>query len=102
MCGRFTVQHNVVQIVARFEAEGGELTLEKRFNIAPSQPIAVVTVNSPRRLQMMDWGLVPFWADDPSIGNKMINAKAETLAEKPSFKYALTKRRCLIPADGFY
>lgn len=72
------------------------------INIAPTQPVAVVTVNSPRTLHRMRWGLVPAWADDVSIGNKMINARAETLEEKPAFRQALKKRRCLIPADGFY
>lgn len=80
--------------------------LAPRYNIAPSQIVPVI-----RRLQSSDnlrelagckWGLIPFWAKDPKIGNKLINAKAETISEKPSFKHAFAKRRCLIPADGFF
>jgi len=73
-----------------------------RYNIAPTQPIAVVTNSGENKLDFFTWGLVPFWAKDPSIGNRMINARAETLAEKPSFKNAFKRRRCLILADGFY
>ena len=73
-----------------------------RYNIAPAQPVAVVP-NKPRpKVEFMHWGLIPSWAKDPAIGNRMINARAETLAEKPSFRTALRRRRCLIPADGFY
>jgi putative SOS response-associated peptidase YedK len=83
------------------------LDLEPRYNIAPTQPVAAVTLdgssnNVGRRLEALHWGLIPFWAKDLTIGNKMINARAETLAEKPAFKNALVRRRCLIPADGFY
>ena len=109
MCGRYTLRHNTQQIVARFEvAEVIDATFAEmqpdapRYNIAPTQPVAVVTENSPRILEMMRWGLVPSWARDPSIGSRMLNARAETLTEKPSFKTALTRRRCIIPADGFY
>lgn len=109
MCGRYTLRHDAQQIVMRFgvtdviEASFGGMDPDApRFNIAPTQPIAVVTENSPRALEMMRWGLVPSWAKDPSIGNRMLNARAETLTEKPSFRTALTRRRCLIPADGFY
>jgi len=75
-----------------------------RYNIAPTQNIAaILNKESPGRvLTEMRWGLIPAWADDPKIGNRMINARAETLAEKPSFKRSLAKKRCLIPADGFY
>jgi putative SOS response-associated peptidase YedK len=79
-----------------------QVDTQPRYNIAPSQSILVVTENSPRTLQAMQWGLIPSWAQDPGIGNRLINARAETLAEKPSFKTALVRRRCLIPADGFY
>ena len=103
MCGRFTLRHSPDQIVARFDVDTVLAeAITPRYNVAPTQPIAVVTENSPRTLQMMRWGLVPSWAKDASIGNKMINARAETLAEKPSFKVALSRRRCIIPADGFY
>ncbi len=76
-----------------------------RYNIAPQQDIAVVVAPNPTAVRVLDgyrWGLVPGWAKDPAIGQKMINARSETLTEKPSFRNALTRRRCLIPADGFY
>jgi putative SOS response-associated peptidase YedK len=73
-----------------------------RYNIAPSQPVAVVPNDGKNTLDFYVWGLVPFWAKDPKIGNRMINARAETLAEKPSFKSAFRRRRCLVLADGFY
>jgi putative SOS response-associated peptidase YedK len=73
-----------------------------RYNIAPSQPVAVVPNDGKNTLDFYVWGLVPFWAKDPQIGNRMINARAETLAEKPSFKTAFRRRRCLVLADGFY
>jgi putative SOS response-associated peptidase YedK len=73
-----------------------------RYNIAPSQPVAVVPNDGKNTLDFYVWGLVPSWAKDPQIGNRMINARAETLAEKPSFKTAFRRRRCLVLADGFY
>jgi putative SOS response-associated peptidase YedK len=102
MCGRFTLQQTTDQIAMRFQVQSVQADVSPRYNIAPTQPVAVVTVNSPRTLRMMEWGLVPSWAKDRSLGSKMINARAETLAEKPSFKQALMRRRCLIPASGFY
>ncbi len=101
MCGRFTLHHTADEIAARFDAEVLPL-LEPRYNIAPSQPVTVVTQNGARHLAQFQWGLIPSWAKDPKIGGRMINARAETLAEKPSYRTALTRRRCLIPADGFY
>jgi putative SOS response-associated peptidase YedK len=102
MCGRYTLHHKPVEIEERFEIdlEGDEFGA--RYNIAPSQNVLTVRKKDAREVAFCKWGLVPYWAKDPAIGNKMINAKAETLAEKPSFKYALSKRRCLIIADGFY
>lgn len=103
MCGRFTLSHTLDQIAARFDAEVGPL-LEAmpRYNIAPTQPVAVVLQNGTRYIDVLKWGLVPSWAKDPSIGSRLINARAETLAEKPSFRTALARRRCLVPASGFY
>jgi putative SOS response-associated peptidase YedK len=76
---------------------------QPRYNIAPTQPIAaIVADNQAYRAQLMRWGLVPFWADDLAIGNRMINARAETLQEKPAFRGPLAKRRCAIVADGYY
>ena len=78
---------------------------EPRYNIAPTQPVAVVRAGSEgggRELSMLRWSLIPSWADDPAIGNRMINARAETVAEKPAYRSAFRHRRCLVPADGFY
>jgi putative SOS response-associated peptidase YedK len=102
MCGRYTLYHKLEEIEERFDVDFEEDDYEPRYNIAPSQPIVTIRRTDARRVARCQWGLVPAWAKDPAIGNKMINARAETLAEKPSFKHALAKRRCLIPADGFY
>ncbi len=103
MCGRFTLHHSAPEVEARFEVQRALFDIEPRFNIAPGTEIPIVTLDSQgRKLEGARWGLVPFWAKDASIGNKMINARVETLAEKASFKYALTRRRCLVPADGFF
>lgn len=107
MCGRFTLRTPLKDVVELFELahysqpQPGEWA---RFNIAPSQPIAAVRLDeqSQRRLDWLRWGLVPAWADDPAIGNQMINARGETVATKPAFREAFRQRRCLIPADGFY
>lgn len=101
MCGRFTLYHSPDDVAERF-AVSEILETDARYNIAPTQNVAVVTQNGARHLGSYHWGLIPSWAKDPAIGNRMINARAETLAEKPSFRTALTRRRCLIPADGFY
>jgi len=82
-------------------------SLEPRFNIAPSQPVAVVRLASDsadlkRQMALLRWGLIPGWAEDPAIGNRLINARAETVADKPAFRSALRRRRCLVLADGFY
>lgn len=102
MCGRFALHHSVDEVVNRFQIQEVLFEFPARYNIAPSQPVAAITQNGARRLNAFQWGLVPRWAKDPSIGNRLINARAETLAEKPAFKSALKRRRCLIPADGFY
>lgn len=102
MCGRYTLHHKPVEIEERFEIDLSGNEFEPRYNVAPSQSVLTIRRIDAREAAFCKWGLVPFWAKDPSIGNKMINAKAETLAEKPSFKNALAKRRCLIVADGFY
>ena len=101
MCGRFTLHHSADEIAERFVTERLP-DLEPRYNIAPTQPVTVVTQNGARHLAQYHWGLIPSWAKDRSIGHRMINARAETLAEKPAFRTALQRRRCLIPADGFY
>lgn len=104
MCGRFTLFDPAVSLAEGFGL--GEVpSLSPRYNIAPSQEVAAVRIpagGGARELAMMRWGLIPSWAKDPSIGNRMINARAETVAEKPAFRTAIRRRRCLVPADGFY
>jgi putative SOS response-associated peptidase YedK len=79
------------------------LNVPARYNVAPTQQVPIVRLeDGRRRLAMVRWGLVPFWAKDLNVGYKMINARAETVAEKPSFRTAFRKRRCLVPASGFY
>jgi putative SOS response-associated peptidase YedK len=105
MCGRYTLTADLKKVADRFGAPmpGDEwATCAPRYNIAPSQLVIVVGDDGKRYLKQMKWGLIPSWAKDPSIGNRMINARAETLAEKPAYRAALKKRRCIIPADGFY
>lgn len=102
MCGRFVLTSNAQQLQLAFNLASAIVQLHPRYNIAPSQPVAVITNEDPTALTFHRWGLVPPWAKDLSIGNQLINARAETAAEKPSFKHALKRRRCLIPANGFY
>ncbi len=103
MCGRFTLTVDPDELQQAFSlADRPPAGLAPRYNIAPSQPVAVIANGESRTLELFKWGLIPSWAKDPKIGNRMINARAETLAEKPSFRAALKRRRCLIPADGFY
>lgn len=102
MCGRFTLTTDPEKLARRFGIELPDEPLLPRFNIAPTQTVPVILNDEPQRASLLRWGLVPAWAPDPSIGNRLINARAETLAEKPSFRTALKKRRCLVLADGFY
>jgi len=103
MCGRFTLTPELKVLAERFSiSPTPTATYNPRFNIAPSQPVIVIGDDGQRYMKVMKWGLIPSWAKDPSVGNRMINARAETIAQKPSFRAALKKRRCLIPADGFY
>lgn len=102
MCGRYTLTLSPEQLQ---EAIPGLITptdMAPRYNIAPSQPVAVVPNDGQHRLDFYLWGLIPSWAKEPSISSRMINARGETLIEKPSFRSAFRRRRCLIPADGFY
>jgi putative SOS response-associated peptidase YedK len=103
MCGRFAFYSPSEATAALFGASGS-VPVEARYNIAPTQYIAAIrnTDDDTRELTMLRWGLVPFWAKDPSIGNRMINARAETVAEKPAFRAAYRHRRCIVLADGFY
>ena len=103
MCGRFTQRLSWAELHELMDLIGAPLNLQPRYNAAPSQNVAAVRDTAHgRRLSMLRWGLIPSWARDPAIGHKLINARAETAAEKPSFRAALRHRRCLIPADGFY
>lgn len=107
MCGRYAASKDQAALVEEFEAIPVSDPLPADFNVAPTKSINAVLVRNreegPRReLMVVRWGLVPSWAKDPSIGSRMINARMETLAEKPAFRAALAKRRCLLPADGFY
>jgi putative SOS response-associated peptidase YedK len=104
MCGRFTQHNEEDEFEDRFNfSNPAGIVFTKRFNIAPSQNVPVVVVEEDNRLlKLMRWGLVPFWAKEPSIGYRMINARAETITEKASFKNPLKKKRCLVLASGFY
>jgi len=103
MCGRFAFYSPSEATAALFGASGS-LDVKPRYNIAPTQDVAAICLDEDggRKLKSLHWGLVPSWAKDPSIGNRMINARAETVAEKPSFRAAYRRRRCLVLADGFY
>ena len=104
MCGRFTQTASPEVIAQQFHLTDPPL-FTSRYNIAPSQPIAAIRIDpdtATRTLVMLRWGLIPSWAKDPKIGHQCINAKAETVAEKPSFRSAFKKRRCLVIATGFY
>ncbi len=101
MCGRFTLTH-VYGFFTRFQIIDQQAQLRPRFNIAPTQEHPVIVSQSPNQMLMMRWGLVPFWAKDPKIGNRLINARAETVATRPAFRTPFKKKRCLVPATGFY
>ena len=103
MCGRF-VQYNLLQVIQQtFNIDAVSFEVIPNYNVAPTQEIlAAVRHDNEIKLEKLHWGLVPFWAKDISIGSGMINARAETVASKPSFRNAFKKRRCLIPANGFY
>lgn len=103
MCGRFTLRSKASDVAKAFSLlDVPELPL--RYNIAPTQAVPIVRLGDDgnRSLALAHWGLIPSWVDDPAIGNRMINARADTVATKPSFRTAFKKRRCLLVADGFY
>lgn len=103
MCGRYTLS-DPGQLVEELGVPDDPSVLAARYNIAPTQNVPAVCVDTEgaRKLAPFRWGLIPFWAQDKSIGNRMINARSETAAEKPAFRNAFKKRRCLLLADGFY
>jgi len=104
MCGRYTLTSSGDELALLFDLS--EIpSLPPRYNMAPTQQAAVVRVTAPgapRHLDLLRWGLVPYWADDPKIGNRMINARSEGVADKPAYRSSFRKQRCLIPTDGFY
>lgn len=106
MCGRFALITTGSELAEQFDVPLVQSpALTARYNVAPTQPVTAVRLNREsgvRELTFLNWGLIPFWAKDPSIGSRMINARAETVTEKPSYRNAFKYRRCLIPADGFY
>lgn len=105
MCGRFTLRTPLSQLAEQFQFELQAARLPLRFNIAPTQQVAAVRVPDPdhgRQFATLRWGLIPFWAKDPSIANRLINARSETVAETPSFRSAFRHRRCLVLSDGYY
>lgn len=104
MCGRFVSSSPPDEVARYFDAEApAEAALEPSWNVAPTNDVYVVLSDGGvRRLATHHWGLVPFWAKSPAIGNKMINARSEGLADKNAYKNAFRKRRCIVPADGFY
>ncbi|MCW3039422.1 MAG: response-associated peptidase [Solirubrobacterales bacterium] len=104
MCGRYSLSGpNPAVLRERFQL-GDEVPVRRRFNVAPGDEVLAVTTSreGERRPDLLRWGLVPFWAKDAKVGYKMINARRETAAEKPAFRDALQRRRCLILADGFF
>ena len=102
MCGRFAL-YSPAGIISDAFGLNAAPDLAQRFNIAPGQEVLVIRRGAAGlKADFLRWGLVPFWAKDPAIGNRMINARAETITEKPSFRQSFQRRRCLIPADGFF
>jgi len=103
LCGRYTLSVPLSNLVDSFEVLPPEFEYPPRYNIAPTQDAPVIAQDKGgRRMGLLRWGLIPSWAKDPSIGSRMINARAETVAEKPAYRRAFQKRRCLVPADGFF
>lgn len=102
MCGRFTITLEAQDLQENLGIADMPADWMPRFNVAPTQPVAAVLDLQSRRAEWLRWGLIPSWAKDPAIGDRLINARSETLTEKPSFRQAFARRRCLILADGFY
>jgi putative SOS response-associated peptidase YedK len=108
MCGRFERVTPIKVLATLFDCPAAPAETPTHYNVAPTQPVAVVRViraapdTGQREMTVMRWGLIPSWADDPAIGNRLINARSETAADKPSFRAAFKQRRCLVPVDGFY
>lgn len=100
---RFALYHDLQTLAERFQIESEPTSYEPKYNIAPGQNVPVIIKDEgERKCVIMRWGLVPQWSNDPLIGFQMINARAETVAQKPDFKNSLRKRRCIVPCSGFY
>lgn len=103
MCGRFVGFRRVEELMKHYPIDVTTVEVTENFNVAPTQEVlAIVRHDNQNHLEKLNWGLVPFWANDKRIGGRMINARSETAANKPSFRTAFKKRRCMILADGFY
>ncbi len=102
MCGRFTLTVDPAELKEQFQSASFPEKFAPRYNIAPSQAVLAIPNDGRNAADFLLWGLIPSWAKDPAIGNRMINARGETLAEKPSYRGVYKYKRCLIPADGFY
>jgi len=103
MCGRFTLVATGEEVAAHYQLDEVPF-VAPRYNVAPTQPVAAVRLSQDgaRQFTFFQWGLIPSWSKDPAMGSKLINARAETAADKPAFRAAFKRRRCLIPATGFY
>ena len=105
MCGRFVLFHDAATLAEYLPVERVAFSPQQRYNIAPTQAVAAVLClpeESGRTLNVLQWGLVPFWAKDVRMGSRMINTQAETAAQKPAYRTAFKRRRCLLPASGYY
>lgn len=104
MCGRYTLHQKSDDLAKRYNLAALSSDIRENFNVAPGQmmPIIITGENGDNQLELMKWGLIPFWAKDPKIGYKLINARDDTIFEKPVWRNVILKKRCLIPADGFY
>lgn len=105
MCGRYRLSRRKEVLADHFQADISDFYWEPRYNIAPTQQVPVIRLHErgvTRRASLVCWGLIPYWAKSPSIATSTVNAKSETAATKPAFRYCMESRRCLIPADGFY
>ena len=102
MCGRYVLAQDYEELKKRFGLQLADFSMKPSYNIAPGQDNPVITNGTGRKIRAMKWGLIPHWAKDPKIAYKMINARSETVAEKPSYRDSFKSKRCLIPATGFY
>ena len=102
MCGRYTIVKSAKELEKQFEIDINKEVYQPSYNLAPTQIAPVITNASPKQASFLQWGLIPSWAKDQSIGYKMINARSETLLEKPAFKTSFQNKRCVVLVDGFY